>query len=129
MSPESLLQTYFVGSLLLMALGLLLLTAFMGVWIAGLVHCLKHRQDRDRIVWVIVTLFGGPLGAVIYFAIGRTAQNSPPVPLRDERSTSEGESAIPQPAIDHAAMADPRKRAASIQDALWQEAASRRGRR
>lgn len=129
MSLESLLHTYFVGSLLLMALGLLLLTAFMGVWIAGLVHCLKHRQDRDRIVWVIVTLFGGPLGAVIYFAIGRTKRDSQPPPLRDEFSTSKDESSVPQRAIDHAAMADPKKRAASIQDALWQEAASRRGRR
>lgn len=122
MSLESLLQTYFIGSLLLALLGLLLAVGMMGLWLGGLIHCLKYRLDRDRLVWVLVTLLGGPIGAIIYLCIGR--------PVRMVSTSSAGVAegigtAVADP-FDHAGMQNSQTRALAIQETLWRDAAQRR---
>lgn len=40
-------------------------------WIAMLVDCLKRKfkNDTDRIVWILVIIFAGIIGALIYYFI------------------------------------------------------------
>ncbi|HEY9170611.1 MAG TPA: PLD nuclease N-terminal domain-containing protein [Lutibacter sp.] len=54
---------------------IIILTAvFLGIIpaIIALIDILKNKfNDNDKIVWVLVVLFTGLLGAICYFAIGR----------------------------------------------------------
>jgi len=47
--------------------------AMIGGWIYVLVDCLKNEPSNgnDKIVWVLVTLLGGPMGALIYWFVRR----------------------------------------------------------
>jgi hypothetical protein len=40
-------------------------------WIAMLIDCVKRKfkNDTDRIVWVLVVIFTGILGAIIYYFV------------------------------------------------------------
>lgn len=126
MAPE-LLKSFLAGSILMMLVGLLLAALTLGMWLAALVHCLKYRHDKDRIVWVLVTLFGGPLGALIYFAIGRPGQSAPITPSATPPEICT--TSKPGFNFDHKAMADSKLRAQAISDALWADANSRREKR
>lgn len=52
---------------------ILVVLATMCVWIFALVDVLKSefRGENDKLLWAIVILLGGLIGAVVYFAIGR----------------------------------------------------------
>ena len=47
--------------------------AIFGVWIVALVDVLKSefRGENDKLLWAIVIILGGVIGAILYFAIGR----------------------------------------------------------
>lgn len=53
--------------LLFSAIGIL---AFI-FWIAMLIDCLKRKfkNDSDRIIWVLVVIFAGIIGATIYYFV------------------------------------------------------------
>ena len=44
-------------------------------WVWMLVDCLTRRslQGNDKLIWVIVIVFGHFLGALVYFFVGRSA--------------------------------------------------------
>jgi hypothetical protein len=45
--------------------GLLGLLAF-GFWLWMLIDCLK-RSFKDKLLWVLIMIFLGPLGSILYF--------------------------------------------------------------
>lgn len=105
------------------------------LWVSGLIHCLCKRHDKDRIVWVLVTLLGGPVGAVIYFIFGRTVSQEvrySPRFLDDDMPPKTIAPATPAPPpsdgeyFDRHGLEDPGKRAASISAAVWRDARSRK---
>jgi hypothetical protein len=49
----------------------------MAFWIWMLVDCLKSTR-QDKLVWVLVLLFGNIIGAVLYFFIARKARGTGP---------------------------------------------------
>ena len=40
-------------------------------WIWMLIDVLTKERGQDRLIWVLVVLFLGPLGALIYFIVRR----------------------------------------------------------
>ncbi len=58
--------------LLLLVGGIISLTSLV-VWIMALVDAIKNPRlsDNERLIWVIVILLTGCLGALIYFIVGR----------------------------------------------------------
>ncbi len=67
-----------MGWLLGMGLGVMLFCFVLGIasfvfWIAMLIDCLKKKfsKDNDKIVWVLVLVFAGIIGAVIYYFVAK----------------------------------------------------------
>ena len=61
--------TGFLAGCLVLIIPIMLLGFFgamIGIYFWMLIHCLKY-QIKDRTVWMLVTIFGGPIGAIIYF--------------------------------------------------------------
>jgi len=60
-----LIGTFFM--LLMMGIGI----AIFVFWIVMLVDCVKRKfkNDTDKIVWVLVIIFAGIIGALIYYFI------------------------------------------------------------
>lgn len=52
---------------------ILVLVIFLGFWIWMLIDCAvkEFPGDNDKIIWILVILLAGPLGALIYFFVGR----------------------------------------------------------
>ena len=62
----------------MLALGLLFMLIIFALvvlvfvfWISMLINCIKRKfkQDTDKIVWVLVIIFTGIIGALIYYFI------------------------------------------------------------
>lgn len=73
---------------LFLVFGLLAL-AGIGVWIWTLVDAIQVPDDSmyragNKLVWVLVIVFGGIVGSIIYLAIGRPSsargRTAPPLP-------------------------------------------------
>ena len=47
-------------------------------WLALLVHCAnaQYKSDGDKVAWVLILIFLGPIGAGLYLIGGRTRQVS-----------------------------------------------------
>lgn len=142
----------FAGALMLL-LELTLVVAMLAAWLCPLVHCIKNRHDKDRLLWVLVVLFGGPFGGVIYMAMGRPAKSSPALatagqpPIHEQSQSVNPLSESParrSPALspipvsrasllvatgpfEAAAMRDEKARTRSISEACWAQGASRLG--
>jgi len=45
----------------------------VGLDLAALIHIFRHKNYRygNRILWVLLTLLVNPIGAILYFIIGR----------------------------------------------------------
>lgn len=43
------------------------------VWIAALIDVLKSefRGENDKLLWAVVVILGGMIGAILYFIIGK----------------------------------------------------------
>ena len=54
-------------------LGIGLVIAFLGLWVWVLIDCATHEppQGNDKIVWILIILFGGWIGALIYLLARR----------------------------------------------------------
>jgi hypothetical protein len=64
------------GGLFALGIGAMLFFFVLGIlvfifWIAMLVDCLKRKfkNDSDRIVWTLVIIFIGIIGALIYYFV------------------------------------------------------------
>lgn len=135
MTPTDYLTTVGAFGLLVILLELLVALGCFGFWLYALIHCIKNRHDADRLMWVIVTFAGGPVGAAVYMAMGRqkpppvggsNARATPPPPPMPIPKTPAG-SAPPGAGhvFDHEAMHDEKKRAQAINDALSAMSASK----
>lgn len=105
----------------------LLAFSFIAFWFIGLIHCLKYQHSKDRLVWVLVTLFGGPIGAFIYFAMGRPAKHlGPPVVIGSDKASPPAIEPLPAQYFDPGVMNDDKLRAQLIADAVWKDAKTNR---
>ncbi|KRK78592.1 hypothetical protein FD03_GL002368 [Companilactobacillus nodensis DSM 19682 = JCM 14932 = NBRC 107160] len=45
----------------------------VGLDVAALIHIFRHQNYRtgNRILWVLLTLLVNPIGAILYFVVGR----------------------------------------------------------
>lgn len=64
------------GTLLMMLLTWIAIITIMisifGLWIYSLIEISKNQYKKDnKTLWVIVVFFGGPIGAAIYWLVGR----------------------------------------------------------
>ena len=55
--------------------------AYLGVWIWALVHAIKVPDEAmyragNKLVWVLVIVLTGALGAIIYFLVGRPSSKA-----------------------------------------------------
>ena len=62
--------------------GIVWLVAF-AVWIWALIDCIQVANDAmyqsgTKLIWVLVIVFLGPLGAILYLLIGRPKRGTPP---------------------------------------------------
>ena len=62
-------ESMFVGAILLIPFFILIGLFFFVVWIIMLVDCLKRKfkEDSEKIIWVLVIIFAGFIGALIYY--------------------------------------------------------------
>jgi len=44
-----------------------------GLWLWALVHCAhaEFKQPVDKVVWILILIFLGPLGTILYLVSGR----------------------------------------------------------
>lgn len=103
----------------MMLIMLLFWGSWFGIFLAALIHCLKHKHDKDRLTWVIVIIFVPLIGGILYFTIGRGQANHTAV-----RYPHHPTGPAPTPPADP--MDDERKRAAAISQSLSAMSASRR---
>jgi hypothetical protein len=90
MSPEGTVAVGFgaaslIGTILLFAVPPLLGLAFIVLMIAALVDAIQVPNDSDyragtRLVWVLVILLAGFIGAIIYYAVGRPQRHGTATP-------------------------------------------------
>jgi hypothetical protein len=122
MSVDDNLKMMVAGGILIVALELLLVLACFTVWLVGLIHCIQHKHDSDRLIWVLLVCFLGPLGAVLYLTMGKP-KRLPPI---RGNAAIETYPAPGGPALDHLGMQDERKRAQAINEALRTTSPSKR---
>ncbi|WP_091058799.1 PLD nuclease N-terminal domain-containing protein [Opitutus sp. GAS368] len=127
MNSTDQLSGIMAGGIMMMLASVIFGIGMLGFWLFALIHCLTHRHDKDRIVWVLVTLLGGPIGAALYFMIGRQKTPNPPqIVAHDSPPPALVHAQVSQTSFDHSAMHDEKQRAKSISDAVWGEAKSSR---
>lgn len=58
---------------LIMVFGGILALAFLALWIWALVDCIQRQfpGENDKLVWILVIVLVGWLGAIIYLIVGR----------------------------------------------------------
>ena len=120
MDPQQVLSGMLAGSILMMLVSLAFSAAWFGLFLAALIHCLKHKHDKDRLTWIIVVIFVPLIGAILYFTIGK------------DQDTGHARATLPPvggppPAIIPHAMEDEKARAAAINASLSASSARQRG--
>src|SRR4051812_15851398 len=114
------------GSFLVALLMMVLVGGMFVLWLASLVHCARHRREPDRMLWVIIAAFGGPIGSILYLAMGRSAPGQLQSPPPMAGAMSDVLPSVARHDFDHRAMQDERKRAQAITESLAKAAASKR---
>jgi alpha/beta superfamily hydrolase len=97
----------------------------IALWIAAVVHCIKYRHDKDRLLWVIITAFGGPIGCALYYAMGRLPPTHP-VSGRSNKSSDTAKFNMAVCPMDHSAIHDEKRRVQAISDSLSKSVRSKR---
>jgi len=75
---------------------LIIIVAFFGLliglggtilWIWALIHCIQNRRlnDGEKALWVFLIVFTHFIGAIIYFAVGRSAGHVAPYPYAGQQ--------------------------------------------
>ncbi len=111
----------FAGSIFLFLLFLALGVGYFVFWLLSLVHCIKHRHDKDRLMWIMIIIFVPFFGALFYMTMGR--QKVPPTMPNYVPHQPQGLTELPPldpscPPLDINAMQDEKKRAAAINESL-----------
>ena len=70
------LQNYFLPIALAAAL---VAIPLFGLWLWALVHCAhaEFKQPVDKIAWILILIFLGPLGTLLYLVSGRRGTVAP----------------------------------------------------
>lgn len=60
-------------TILIILLYLVLVVGSLTIWVWMLVDCAAREPStgNDKIVWILIILFFGPIGALIYYAVRR----------------------------------------------------------
>jgi divalent metal cation (Fe/Co/Zn/Cd) transporter len=45
---------------------IMLILSMSVVWLWMLLDCLRHENERDKVVWILVIVLAGVIGALIY---------------------------------------------------------------
>ncbi len=115
MNIEDAIKAGMAGSLLFAAFMFLVVAVMLVSWFGALVHCIKHRHDKDRLMWVLIVLFGGPIGAFLYYVMGRQPSSDSGLTIARPRSP------VPEAPLidfDHSAIHDEKRRVQAISQAL-----------
>jgi hypothetical protein len=56
--------------MLLMLFAVLFGVSYFVFLLLGLIHCLKYKHDKDRLLWVLLIILL-PFGFVLYYTMGR----------------------------------------------------------
>lgn len=107
------------GGIVMVLMSLALSFVCFGIFISALIHCLKHKHDKDRLTWVIVIIFVPLIGGILYFTIGRGQANYSAVGYPHHPIG-------PTPTPPPDAMDDESKRAAAISQSLSAMSAARK---
>lgn len=76
--PETFLEGWVIVP---MIIGVLVTIAILAFWIWSIVDIVSGKFESDRqLLWLVIVLFLGILGTIIYIAIGRKERNSPRKP-------------------------------------------------
>jgi hypothetical protein len=75
MIPPLLLSVMLADARLVLTPILLLALAF---WVCMLLDCASHEQGRTRIIWFLIILFLGEVGAPLYFILRRLPRRQSP---------------------------------------------------
>lgn len=118
------------GSMLMLMIFLLIGAGMFVLYLTALISCLRNQQDRDRTTWVLVIIFVPLIGPILYFTMAPRHSSGAKATMAPPLITAQGSAAVgpaPDPAFDHQAMHDEKKRAAAIaQDLHAMMAAKRR---
>ncbi len=109
----------FAGSILLFLLFLTFAVSYFVFWLLGLIHCIKYKHDKDRLLWVLLIIML-PFGFLLYYTMGRV-RVPPSLPTQEPLSAQPTINYSPDPLrapLDISAMQDEKKRAAAINEAL-----------
>ena len=132
MDPIKSLQTIAGIGIFMLLIGMLLAVAYFACWLTALVHCIKHRPDKDKMMWVLIIIFVPLFGMILYFTIGKQPIGpTTPValpPIIPPRSASGAATIKSDPTFDFSAMKDERQRADAITEALRAESQRNRQR-
>ncbi|MEO7700321.1 MAG: PLDc N-terminal domain-containing protein [Opitutus sp.] len=125
MKLDDVFKVFLAGSILIELVVLALVCASLVAWLGALIHCIKHRHDKDRMLWVLIVLLGGPIGAILYWTMGRMkAVAASPTPLSSAQTAFASRPINPH--FDHAAIHDEKLRTAAISQALTRSVKGRR---
>ncbi|HEX8107688.1 MAG TPA: PLD nuclease N-terminal domain-containing protein [Kofleriaceae bacterium] len=50
---------------------ILLILSMSGVWLWMLLDCIRYENERDKVVWILVIVLAGIIGALIYLLARR----------------------------------------------------------
>ena len=77
----------FLIIIILAFLGLLIGVGGTILWIWAIIHCIQNRRlsDGEKALWVLLIIFTHFIGAVIYFAVGRSASHAVPYPYAGQQ--------------------------------------------
>lgn len=48
------------------AIVILLILSITGLWVWMLIDCIQHESERDKVMWILIIVLAGILGALIY---------------------------------------------------------------
>lgn len=81
---------------MLLGIFLIIIVAFFGLligvggtilWIWAIIHCIQNRRlsDGEKVLWALLIIFTHVIGAIIYFAVGRSASHMVPYPYAGQQ--------------------------------------------
>ncbi len=78
MTPEQIIPLGFGFTWVLISLIILVILSLWVFWIWMIVDCVKRnfKNDNDKVVWILVLVFLGILGAIIYFFVIKNKQDN-----------------------------------------------------
>ena len=76
----------------LMMLFFLLMMLFLAFWIWMIVDAVQNEKDNDLLVWLLILIFLGFIGAIIYYFVRKRKRKK----LQEEKKTSQDDNSSQQ---------------------------------